>query len=71
VPRLSDNALTCTFGKWATKSIFVWYDYESQRRIGDPTGSAKLEWHFKPGWTLETAVDLDYGGADLTWRKRW
>ncbi|MDX2094217.1 MAG: translocation/assembly module TamB domain-containing protein [Kofleriaceae bacterium] len=71
VPRLSDNAVVCTFGKWATKNVFVWYDYQSERRHGDNSGSARIEWHFRPRWTLETAVDLDYAGADLTWRKRW
>jgi hypothetical protein len=71
VPRLSDNAVVCTFGKWATRNVFVWYDYQSERRHGDNSGSARIEWHFRPRWTLETAVDLDYAGADLTWRKRW
>jgi len=71
VPRLSDNAVVCTVGKWVTRDIFVWYDYQSERQLGDNTGAGKLEWHFRPRWTLETAADFDYVGADLTWRKRW
>lgn len=59
-------------GKWLSQKLYVESVYHHNAPSDENRATARVEYHFKPRWSVETYYgDANVGGVDLFWTKKF